>query len=219
MKTSQLFIVSLLSLTCCFVLAKDTITILPLGDSITQGGSTFTCYREILAPQFRTEKRPFKFIGPNRDSTSAHAGFGGKNTHYLANISEEIYRKYPADIVMIHSGHNSFSKDLPVPGIISDTKRIIENIRDINPEVTILLAQVIPAGKLPKYSYIPELNREFKKLAEQMKDQRSVIVLVDQSDGFDWKTDTIADKVHPNQKGAEKMAARWMEALLPLSIR
>jgi len=42
------------------------------------------------------------------------------------------------------------------------------------------------------------------------------VIAVNQSDGFDWKTDTIADKVHPNNHGAEKMATRWFEALKPL---
>ena len=36
---------------------------------------------------------------------------------------------------------------------------------------------------------------------------------VDQSVGFDAKKDTIADMVHPNAKGAEKMAERWFAAI------
>jgi lysophospholipase L1-like esterase len=36
---------------------------------------------------------------------------------------------------------------------------------------------------------------------------------VDHATGFDWKTDTTKDKVHPNAQGAEKMASKWFEAL------
>jgi lysophospholipase L1-like esterase len=36
---------------------------------------------------------------------------------------------------------------------------------------------------------------------------------VDLASGFDPAKDTIADLVHPNRAGAEKIAQRWSEAL------
>lgn len=196
--------------------SKDTPTILAIGDSITQGGKTFICYRQVLIPELRKRNIGFTFIGPNQDAVSAHAGYGGKNTRYLLSISKDVYSRYPADIVMIHSGHNSFSQDKPVPGIIHDTEAMIDNIREINPDVIVLLAQVIPSGKLPKYSYIPELNQELSSLFGRLNKQWQSIILVNQAEGFHWKTDTVNDKVHPNASGAKKMAEKWIDALLPL---
>ena len=198
-------------------LSGDMPTVLALGDSITAGGKTFVCYRQVLIPELRKQGAPFRFIGPNRDATSAHAGYGGKNTKYLLSISKSVYQAHTADIVLIHSGHNSFSKNQPVPGIVSDTEAIIKHIHEMNPEVRILLAQVIPSGKLPKYSYIPELNKELKTLAARLSKKGYHILLVDHAEGFDWRTDTVQDKVHPNASGAKKMADRWMEALLDLT--
>ena len=196
--------------------SKDTPTILAIGDSITQGGKTFICYRQVLIPELRKRNIGFTFIGPNQDAVSAHAGYGGKNTRYLLSITKDVYSRYPADIVMIHSGHNSFSQNKPVPGIIHDTEAMIDNIREINPDVIVLLAQVIPSGKLPKYSYIPELNQELSSLFGRLNKQWQSIILVNQAEGFDWKTDTVNDKVHPNASGAKKMAEKWIDALLPL---
>lgn len=201
--------------TATIALAETTPTILALGDSMTAGGKSFVCYREVLVPELRKKKIAVRIIGPRADAVSAHAGYGGKSTGYLLSISKNIYKKYPADIVMIHSGHNSFSKDKPVPGMLRDTEAIINNIRKINPEVHILLAQVIPAGKLPKYSYIPELNQELATLATRLLKEGVRITLVNQAEGFDWKVDTVKDKVHPNAAGAKKMSNKWMAALLP----
>lgn len=198
-------------------LAGEAPTVLAFGDSITEGGKSFVCYRQVLVPELRKKNIAFEFIGPNNDATSAHAGYGGKNTAYLLSISKKTYSEYPADIVMIHSGHNSFSKDKPVPGIVRDTESIIRNIRELNPDVIILLAQVIPSGKLPKYSYIPELNNGLESLAKRLQAEGVHIKLVNQADGFDWKTDTVPDKVHPNAAGAKKMAEKWMSALLALT--
>ncbi len=193
-------------------------TILPLGDSITEGGGHFTCYREFLPRKLEAAGLDFRLIGPKRDASSAHAGYSGKNTAYLASIIEEVYTHYPADLVLLHSGHNSFSKNLPVPGIVRDTDRIVRTILEINPYATILIAQVIPAGKLPKYDYIPELNEALAEYVERAP-FKAQLVLVDQSDGFDWHTDTVEDSVHPNVAGAEKMATRWAEALSGLATK
>lgn len=205
---------TMLFVTSISVLAGEPATILPLGDSITAGAKSYACYREVLVPELRRKNIAYKFIGPRRDAVSAHAGYGGKNTGYLLSISKKTYSKYPADIVMIHSGHNNFSKDKPVPGIIRDTEAIINNIRKINPKVQILLAQVIPSGKLPKYSYIPNLNKQLESLVARLA-RKVNITLVNQADGFDWKTDTVKDKVHPNASGAKKMSDKWLAALLP----
>ena len=207
--------VAMLLVTSISVLAGETPTILALGDSITEGSKSFACYREVLVPELRRKNIAFKFIGPKTDAVSAHAGYGGKNTGYLLSVSKKTYREYPADIVMIHSGHNSFSKDKPVPGIIRDTEAIIDNIRKINPKVQVLLAQVIPVGKLPKYAYIPELNKKLESLVARLVQNGSRITLVNQEVGFDWKTDTVQDKVHPNASGARKMSNKWLAALLP----
>ena len=211
-KLIQLSIFSLL-VTGCSVFAGEAKTILTLGDSITQREDS---YRSALIPALRKRGVSYEFIGPNRDKLSAHAGYGGKNTSYLLSISKKLYTQYPADIVLIHSGHNSFSEDKPVPGIIRDTEAIIKSITDINPIAIILLAQVVPAGKLPKYSYIPELNESLSELASHLAKNGTNIVLVNQAEGFDWKTDTCRDKVHVNAAGAKKMANKWLAALLPL---
>ena len=192
------------------------LTILALGDSITAGAGHFTCYRQVLVPELTKTHPELKFIGPKKDKTSAHAGYGGRSTANLLSMTQEIYSKYPADIVLLHSGHNSFAKDKPVSKIIADTRKIVETMHKINPGVTVLLAQVITAGKLPKYSYIPELNERIADLSKHLIEDGHHIVLVDQAEGFDWKTNTVKDKVHPNESGAKKMADKWMKALEPL---
>jgi lysophospholipase L1-like esterase len=193
--------------------AADDIAILAAGDSITQGGKSFRCYREFLVPELADSHPDVRFVGPNKDNPSAHCGFGGRDASFLNSIIRKVYTKHPADIVLRHSGHNCFGENKPVPGIIAATEQMIETMHSLNPDVTVLLAQVIPAGKLPKYSYIPELNEKLRQSAERMKAKGLNVVLVNQAEGFDWRSDTVGDKVHPNEAGARKMAAKWMEAL------
>jgi len=197
------------------------VTIMPLGDSITEGGDTFFVYRYPLMQKLRAAGYNVAYVGsktthPVKSSplgVLSHEGYAGQNVAFLRAHFEALYRKNPADIILIHAGHNHSYDEQPIPGMIKDTRAIIAMARVINPQVVILLAQVITSGKLPKYSYLPAFNQELAGLAKELNTAAQPVVLVDQAAGFDWQTDTIGDHVHPNVGGAEKMAARWFDAL------
>ena len=208
-------------LVCGVSLAQPTnqrvYRILPFGDSITEGGRTFSCYRYPLYQKLAAAGYRFEFVG-SRVSESPlgplrHEGHGGKDAEFLAGMLEQTFPTNVADIVLIHAGHNHTNTEAPVPGIISATERMVRTARGVNPHVIVLVAQVIPSGKLPKYAYLPALNVELGKLAERLDTPGQPAIAVNMADGFDWRTDTIADQVHPNSRGAEKMAAKWFTAL------
>jgi lysophospholipase L1-like esterase len=190
----------------------STLTILGLGDSITEGGSGFCSYLFPLWKLLTDAGYQVEFTGPRQTAydgqTLKHAGFGGKTAEYLNSVIDTLYENYPADVVLIHAGHNHFDAERPVQGIVSASESIIRKIRSINPDVKIFIAQVIPGGKLPKYAYIEELNKQIAEMAEKMN-----ITPVNQAEGFDWQQYTVSDKVHPNPAGAKKMADVWFEAL------
>ncbi len=190
--------------------------IMPVGDSITEGGSSFSNYRPVLAEKLRAAGIAFEFVGTRGTADLRHEGYGGKNVEFLATTVPAHFTASPADIVLLHAGHNHFVEEQPIPGMLAATERLITAFRAANPQVIILLAQVIPAGKLPKYSYIPELNIALTRLAAKLHTPAQPVIIVDQATGFDWHTDTIADLVHPNATGAAKMAQRWFESLKTL---
>jgi len=200
--------------------AKKTIRIMPVGDSITEGGKSFANYRYPLLQKLNAAGFRATFVG-SRTSDSpagplAHEGYGGKNAEFLATVLGRSFAAHPADIVLIHAGHNHFADEKPVDKIVAATESMIVTVRKANPDVIVLLAQVIPSGKLPKYSYIPELNKALAGLAARLSNDRQPVVLVDHATGFDPAKHTVADQVHPNERGAAHMADRWFEALKPV---
>lgn len=225
MHLSTLITAGLLAGVCGFGLPADaraTVTIMPMGDSITEGsGGAFQVYRYPLMEKLLAAGYDVAYVGgktthPRKDSPLGelrHEGYGGQNIRFLRNRFDELYANNPADILLLHAGHNQFAEQRPVPGMIADTRIIIEKARAINPRVAVLVAQVIPSGKLPKYSYIPDYNAALAGLVAELNTSAQPVILVDQATGFDWETDTVGDKVHPNARGAEKMASRWFEAL------
>ncbi|MBI2513193.1 MAG: alpha/beta hydrolase fold domain-containing protein [Opitutae bacterium] len=193
------------------------VRLMAVGDSITAGADFFSCYRYPLWEKLFAAGYVVEFVGTQTSETRvgplAHEGYGGKNTEFLAQAVPAHFREHPADVVLLHSGHNHSVEEQPVAAIVAATERLIAAFRAVNPRVTVLLAQVIPAGKLPKYSYLPALNQELAALAKRLDRSAQRVMLVDQATGFDWTTDTVADKVHPNARGAAKMAETWFRAL------
>ena len=199
--------------------AAEPVRILAVGDSITQGGKTFVTYRLPLDQKLRAAGWRYEFVGSQQSEGPHgplwHEGYGGKNAEFLAGIMPAKLRQAKPDILLLHCGHNHSAEEKPVPGILAAERTIIEAARQQNPKVVILLALVIPSGKLPKYAYLPELNQAQVLLGRELTRPESPVMIVDLATGFDPLKDTILDKVHPNAAGAEKMATRWLAALRP----
>lgn len=192
-------------------------TILGLGDSITEGRGENKSYLSSLWGKLDSAGYTTEFIGPNTHMSDMgnimNAGYSGKNAGYLDAHIDSIYSKYTADIVLLHIGHNHFAKEKPIQGIIAAQRSIIQKISSINPKVKIFVAQVIPSGKLPKYSYIPELNEQILFLVERLQKEALPVTLVNQAEGFNWEIHCLSDRVHPNARGAEVMADVWFNSI------
>jgi len=86
-------------------------------------------------------------------------------------------------------------------------------LRGSNPNVGILLAQVIP--NLPaNEAAVVALNDEIASLAAQKDLPASPVILVDHYSGYSSFDDNY-DQIHPNDAGEAIMAQRWFDALLP----
>ena len=202
---------------------QKTYKILALGDVITTGSSSagvvsylFPLWEKLLSAGYVVE-----FVGPNSTSTRIgnikQAGIGdqsGTAEAIDASITS-TYTSFQADIVLIHAGHNHDAATSPVPSIIAAHKSIITKIRAINPNVKIVVAQVIPSGKLPKYGYIPELNTKIAEMATEYETANKPIYVANMAEGFNWQTDCLGSPnfTHPNATGADKMAAKWADAI------
>lgn len=173
--------------------------------ALMSNGGEYTV--EYLARVTRTTKRTRTYdVGPLQ-----HCGYGGKTIEFLDKNIDSLYRDHPADVLLLHAGHNHFADKEPVQGIISAHRSLIDKVLTANPDAIIFVAQVIPSGKLPKYSYIPELNKELKKMVRSYHSRN--IILVNVARGFDWEVHTNKDHVHPNAAGAEQMAHQWMKSI------
>ena len=78
------------------------VKIMAVGDSITEGGAEFACYRPLLAARLAAADRRFEFVGTRVAAWAPalrHEGYGGKNIQFLAVTVPASFTREPADIV------------------------------------------------------------------------------------------------------------------------
>lgn len=223
---------------------KPVVRILPLGDSITQGGRTdrkeYT-YRLPLQRLLLKAGVNFDFLGSNNtglDKTATwpdvvpgipfdpdHEGhYGWKTAQVRDRLSQWLQLYPPPDIVLIHLGSNDqdAAKTATTEAEASRlyTQAIVNPLTDI---INLLRKRnprvVILMGHLNFNDGAAIKTRALvEAMTAQLSTVESPIVTVHHYRGFIAQpgpgSDTY-DWAHPNPQGQQKMAVAWFNALQP----
>ena len=199
------------------------IRIMPTGDSITEGASGDATYRYFLWQALVNAGNSVDFVGtmtgvssgapkyPNFDQN--HEGHSGWRADRMANSATSWATSSAAQIVLLHAGTNDLVQSQTVASTIIDLTNIIKRMRTANPQMTFLMAKIIPIAGMT--SLVQQLNTAIGTLATQMNTATSRVVAVDLYTGFSVTTDLKADGIHPTESGYQKMANNWATALAP----
>jgi lysophospholipase L1-like esterase len=206
----------------------EPITILPLGDSITEGDTVYNSYRRSLWFLLQNNGYNVDFIGseinnyggpaPNQDFDLDHEGHAGWRADQIVDRGLASWlENYTPDIVLLHIGSNDLTRvnrnNVVVIATLDDVREIIAVLRADNPDVIVFLAQLIPSCQSILAENIVAYNAELPALASEQTTAASPVIIVDQFTGFDANTDTH-DCVHPNVSGEYKIANNWFNAIV-----
>ena len=217
---SQTASVDLIGGAHAFAQSGQPITVMPLGDSITQGSAQQNSYRRALWQLIQANTYNVDFVGslntnfssppPNPDFDLDHEGHWGLRADEVLALLPTAAATYQPQIALIHLGTNDIFQGQSVASTINELSQIIDVLRGARPDVVILLAQIIPN----QYSDVVPFNNALPALAAQKTTAQSPVLLVDQFTGFNLVADTY-DGVHPNNTGESKLATHWFIALQP----
>jgi hypothetical protein len=108
MKRITAFLIGFLAAVNLLASEQMIYRILPVGDSITEGGKSFSNYRYPLWEKLHAAGYLVEFVGSrtseSRVGSLSHEGHGGKNAEFLVGTVENYFRTNTADIVLIHAG-------------------------------------------------------------------------------------------------------------------
>jgi len=144
------------------------------------------------------------------------SGYDGTGDSAPGNLSTWL-AGYTPDIALIHLGTNDMWWRNQTPSqAAANLELIIDALQADNPNVKILLAELIPVSSAygNVNSNILALNQLIPDIATDKTTATSKVLVVDQYTGFDTSTDTI-DGIHPNSLGEFKIAQKWFDAIVP----
>jgi lysophospholipase L1-like esterase len=210
------------------------IRILPLGDSITQGGNTDRAEYSYRYPLFYALKNAgydIDFIGSLKQGLNADATWSAKNGvafdpdhegHYgwkTAAVRDKLgewMQSYPAapDIVLIHLGTNDLGEKDHDATVIKPMRDMIGLLRAKNPRVVVLIGHLNFNGGAAL-----AIRPLVEQVAQAESTEQSPVLTVAHYEGWHANpaapnTDTF-DWAHPNPSGQQKMADRWLAAMRP----
>jgi acyl-CoA thioesterase I len=199
-----------------------TVRIMPLGDSITTHIPPYNSYRRPLWHMLDNAGYNVDFVGSRRvddsnrlpsntDFDLEYEGHPGWRVDNILGSIRPWADAFDPDIVLVHLGTNDLIQGQSVDSTISELGQLIDTLRASNPNVTILMAQIIPFNRTNGH-HVPTLNSRIASLVSARNTSQSRVILVDQYSGFNTSTDTF-DGTHPNVAGEQKLANRWYAAL------
>ncbi|EEU47590.1 uncharacterized protein NECHADRAFT_35306, partial [Fusarium vanettenii 77-13-4] len=205
------------------VAALPNLRIMPLGDSITKGSGSngIVGYRgplrRKLLSQGKDDGITVDMIGSLTDGNMPDNNHEGHSGRYLDEINTywKLSIKARPNLVLIHAGINNMDKNRDLDIALDIYRNMIDGIFTEAPEVTILVAPVIwankPAMQVNSDNFNPQLEALIKLRQQQGK--RILPVPIDIGPGDLW------DEKHPNDKGYEKIANAWLNAILEADSR
>ncbi len=218
--------------------------ILPLGDSITHAEINRASYRYPLWKRLIDAGVKFDFVGSMNTQTDRyskgdtpqpdykglqfdkdHEGHFGweasdlvkgrnpRNKTGSGSLSQWM-QGYDFDIALVHLGTNDAFNRQSSAQIADELKQVITLLRTDNPNAVILVAKLIPTKRKQGDSEaVVAVNMAIPGVVEMMNTVNSPVLLVDHFSDYDAEKDNY-DGVHPNEKGEEKMAQRWFDAIM-----
>ncbi|HSZ85009.1 MAG TPA: GDSL-type esterase/lipase family protein, partial [Puia sp.] len=217
------------------VFDKQTTNILCLGNSITNGTSTFNSYRRDLWQMLHKGNYNFDFIGswskhhmggemPNADFDLDHEGHSGWTAADIfhapnwdstrGNINLWL-EEYTLDIVLVELGTNDVFQCRKIPDVLKNFSDLIQLLRKKNKKVKIFFAQIPPLGsqwaekKLcgNDSAYDQSIRNLNKAIAIFVKNNSTISSPLFVVDQYSGITAANQyDDIHPNLSGEKIMA-------------
>jgi acyl-CoA thioesterase-1 len=185
--------------------ASKVVTILALGDSVTDGFglSRKEAYPALIAEKMRSANYRFQVI---------NAGSSGDTTAGGLQRLPSLLRGKKIDVLILALGINDAFRGVPIEQMRSNLQAIIDQTRARNPGVSIIVAGM----QLPLVAsdgYVRAFGEMFGTLAE--KNHTALIPYLLEGVGGDPELN-LPDRVHPNAAGQRILAENVWRVLEPV---
>jgi lysophospholipase L1-like esterase len=203
--------------------AGVTLRVLPFGDSITYGiqsstGGGYRCplYDGLVSLGFNVSDVGSLSAGPC--AQPANEGHSGWTIEGLQSIENCTITGYQPNVVLLDAGTNDVNVNTPnviVAGgdpthAANALESLVTSIRNDDPGVAVIVGGLIPT---PVAQTAANMNSFNQQVSTWISQQQNIGWHVEWSDNSSVQISDLADGLHPNDNGYQKMATNWNYAL------
>ncbi len=199
---------------------------MPLGDSITDGVPVAGGYRTQLFNDLSGASRSFNFIGSATDNNSTtlinagqihHEGHSGFRIDQIAGNLDSggiwFNSGIQPDFILLLIGTNDFGQQFNTSTAINRLDSLITQITTDRPNAHLIVSNLLLRTDIPTFEaqietqfnpFVPGIVSQHAGLGQKVTfvDLHSVVLPTD-----------LADGLHPNQSGYNKMGNAWFAAI------
>ncbi|MBW8797459.1 MAG: ricin-type beta-trefoil lectin domain protein [Streptomyces sp.] len=189
--------------------APDTpLRVMPLGDSITWGlgSSTGNGYRGPLWSELAADGHPLDFVGTVRNGSMSdpdNEGHSGYRIDQIAPLVDASLVRYRPNIVTLEIGTNDLNENYQLATASARLKSLIDQITNDVPDATVLVASLIVSTSSSEEPYRAAYNQAIPDIVSSEQAAGKHVGYVDMST---LTVGDLADALHPNDAGYQKMA-------------
>ncbi|MGJ5894003.1 hypothetical protein DF268_07170 [Streptomyces sp. V2] len=187
------------------------VRLMPMGDSITWGvgSSTGNGYRASLYNKLAADGHPVDFVGTGRAGSMSdpdNEGHSGYLIHQIAELADAALTRYRPNVVTLMIGTNDLDRSYQVSTATARLKSLVDRITAAAPDATVLVASLVVSTSGSEEQYRAAYNQAVPRIVNEAQAAGRHVGYVDMSA---LTPADLADALHPNDAGYEKMAAAF----------
>ncbi|MFH9709236.1 ricin-type beta-trefoil lectin domain protein [Streptomyces luteogriseus] len=189
--------------------ASDTpLRVMPLGDSITWGvgSSTGSGYRGPLWNGLAADGHPLDFVGTVRNGSMSdpdNEGHPGYRINEIAALADASLTRYRPNVVTLHIGTNDLTGASGTDAPIAALRSLVNQITADVPDATVLVASLVVSTNSWEERWRGTYNQAVRDIVSDAQAAGKHVAFVDMSG---LTAADLADALHPNDSGYQKMA-------------
>jgi lysophospholipase L1-like esterase len=197
--------------------AAPKLRLMPVGDSITWGvgSSNGSGYRgplwnDLVAHGYGTG---LDFVGSQYGGSMPdpdNEGHSGWRIEQIAGIITPLLQQYRPNVVTLHLGTNDMNQNYQVATAPDRLGSLIDQILAAAPDASVEVATLVPAMDPTVQSRVTQFNAQIPGLVQARRNAGKHVRLVSMSA---VTSADLADGLHPNDTGYQKMADAWDAAI------
>jgi len=181
---------------------------MPLGDSITwgEGSSTGNGYRGPLWDKLAADGHPLDFVGTLRGGSMSdpdNEGHCGYRIDQIAALADASLTRYRPNVVTLEIGTNDLNGNYEPATATARLKSLVNQITAAAPDATVLVASLVVSTSGSVEQYRAAYNQAIPHIVSEAQAAGKHVAYVDMSS---LTTADLADTLHPNDTGYQKMA-------------